>query len=341
MAINSEELRKAMDTLGISDIHIDREQAKKIYKKLLMKWHPDACPDSDERFYNEISAKINSAYEIIEKAYEEGLMGPNAKTLSANSYSSNYSSSYSSNGSNYSDYSYNNDDAAHSESSYTNSSNNNSSSGNSTNSQNYNNSYTNNDSQTTAAKDDADKYTSYEYFDSPSGLDILYFRERWLNIIFLTVCTVYIINAILKSTQTDIYIENSVINLIKFVAIYYAFYWFCKCFVACDNFLIAGIIAWLIYKATTTISMFIYNKIDPDYEWLAMLLFIAVFFLAEYFVHIKKILLTFDIKVRNSTTFLSYLMLIEYAIMLVFGIYSVILVHKYIAIRNVIIPPWY
>ena len=329
MAINSEELRKAMDTLGISDIHIDREQAKKIYKKLLMKWHPDACPDSDERFYNEISAKINSAYEIIEKAYEENLMGPNAKTLCSNSYSYNSSSSYSS------------DNATSSENTYTNSNNNNNSSSNNTNSNNYDNSYTSSNSQANPTNNDTNKYTSYEYFDSPSGLDILYFRERWLNIIFLTVCTVYIINAILKSTQTDIYIENSVINLIKFVAIYYAFYWFCKCFVACDNFLIAGIIAWLIYKATTTISMFIYNKIDPDYEWLAMLLFIAVFFLAEYFVHIKKILLTFDIKVRNSTTFLSYLMLIEYAIMLVFGIYSVILVHKYIAIRNVIIPPWY
>lgn len=329
MAINSEELRKAMDTLGISDIHIDREQAKKIYKKLLMKWHPDACPDSDERFYNEISAKINSAYEIIEKAYEEDLMGPNAKTLCSNSYSYNSSSSYSS------------DNATSSENTYTNSNNNNNSSSNNTNSNNYDNSYTSSNSQANPTNNDANKYTSYEYFDSPSGLDILYFRERWLNIIFLTVCTVYIINAILKSTQTDTYIENSVINLIKFVAIYYAFYWFCKCFVACDNFLIAGIIAWLIYKATTTISMFIYNKIDPDYEWLAMLLFITVFFLAEYFVHIKKILLTFDIKVRNSTTFLSYLMLIEYAIMLVFGIYSVILVHKYIAIRNVIIPPWY
>lgn len=329
MAINSEELRKAMDTLGISDIHIDREQAKKIYKKLLIKWHPDACPDSDERFYNEISAKINSAYEIIEKAYEEDLMGPNAKTLSSNSYSYNSSSSYSS------------DNATSSKNTYTNSNNNNNSSSNNTNSNNYDNSYTSSNSQANPTNNDTNKYTSYEYFDSPSGLDILYFRERWLNIIFLTVCTVYIINAILKSTQTDIYIENSVINLIKFVAIYYAFYWFCKCFVACDNFLVAGIIAWLIYKATTTISMFIYNKIDPDYEWLAMLLFIAVFFLAEYFVHIKKILLTFDIKVRNSTTFLSYLMLIEYAIMLVFGIYSVILVHKYIAIRNVIIPPWY
>ncbi len=230
-------------------------------------------------------------------------MGPNAKTLCSNSYSDNSSSSYSSD--------------------------------------NYDNSYTSSNSQANPTNNDTNKYTSYEYFDSPSGLDILYFRERWLNIIFLTVCTVYIINAILKSTQTDIYIENSVINLIMFVGLYCSFYWFCKCFVACDNFLVAGIIAWLIYKATTTISMFIYNKIDPDYEWLAMLLFIAIFFLAEYFVHIKKILLTFDIKVRNSTTFLSYLMLIEYAIMLVFGIYSVILVHKYIAIRNVIIPPWY
>lgn len=317
MAVSANELKKAMDTLGISDIHIDKEQAKKIYKKLLLKWHPDACVNGDEHLYNEISAKINAAYETIEKAYEEGLMGPNVKETNKSSHTyksnSNYTDVYSSSKSSNSD------------------------------SSNYNKTYTDNSSKTYTSTNEKKEYVFSDYYDSADGWGIVYFRKRWLNIIFLTICLTYIINAILESPKTDIYIEKSVVNLILIVAIYYATYWFCNCLAVGGGFIISGILAWLIYKATTIISMFVYNKIGASFEWLAMLLFIALFFIAEYFIHIKKILLTLDkkIKVKKCTTFFSYFMLLEYAIMLVFGIYSVTLVHKFETIRNVIIPPWY
>lgn len=315
MAVNSEELKKAMDTLGISDIHIDRAQAKKIYKKLLIKWHPDSCHGGNERFYNETTAKINHAYEIIEKAYEEGLIGPDVKS---NSDSRSY-------------------DLRPSRTEF------NKSSREEHNSQKSDNQHKENSSQAYKSADDVKQYTSSDYYDSANGLDILYFRKRWLNIIFLTICTAYAINAIIKSSKTDIYIEKSVINLISMIAVYYAIYCFFWCFVACDGFFISGIISWIIYKAITFISMFFYKKFGANHEWWAMLLFIAVFFAAEYFVHIKKILLTFDrkIKVEKVTTFFSCFMLLEYAVLLIFGIYSVALVHKNITIRNTIIPPWY
>lgn len=326
MAVSANELKKAMDTLGISDIRIDKEQAKKIYKKLLLKWHPDSCQSGDEHFYNEISAKINAAYETIEKAYEEGLMGPSAKEVNSSTNNSIYNKEKSRSESTYSQQ---NDSTKSSDNAYKN--------------QNYNKAHTGKNSQTYTSANDKKEYTSYDYYDSADGWDIVYFRKRWLNIIFLTICTTYIINAILESPKTDIFIEKSVVNLILMVAIYYAIYWFCNCLAVGGGFIISGILAWLIYKATTIISMFIYNKIGASFEWLAMLLFIALFFVAEYFIHIKKILLTLDkkIKVKKCTTFFSYFMLFEYAIILVFGIYSVTLVHKFETIRNVIIPPWY
>lgn len=311
MAVNSDELKKAMGILGISDIHIDREEAKKIYKKLLLKWHPDSCPSGDERLYNEICTRINAAYEIIEKAYEEGLMGPNAK-VAEESYSYKSSSSdvkaYSGDRSNDSD-----------------------------------KQSTGSSSQASTSDNDKNQYAKFDDYDSPSGWDIIYYRKRWLNIAFLSVCLMYIINAIIKSPQTDIYIEKFVINLISMLGAYYGIYWFCKALFAECGFLFSGIFAGLIYKGITFITMFIYNKFGVAYEWFAMLLFIVAFFVAEYFIHIKKILLTFDWKIRASkyTKFFSCFMLLEYAIMLAFGIYSVVLVHKYMEIRNVIIPSWY
>lgn len=317
MAVSSNELKKAMETLGISDIHIEKDKAKKIYKQLLLKWHPDSCPAGEERFFTEISAKINSAYEIIEQAYSEGLMGPDAKASYSNS---------------------NNTSSSAPENTY--SSNDNKSS----------TEYTTKSSNTADNAKDTEKhskttnYSPSDYFDSPDGFDIIYYRTRGLNIIFLTVCTIYIIKAILYSPMSDIYIEKSVINLISAIALYYAIYWFCKCFWACDAaFILPGIIAFIIYRAVTAASMYVYNKIGASNEWFAMLLFIIAFFTVEYFIHIRKILLTFGrtIKVRTSTKFFSCFMLLEYAIMFFFGLYSVALVHKYEAVRNIIIPPWY
>lgn len=325
MAVSTSELKKAMDTLGISDIHIDKEQAKKIYKKLLLKWHPDACMNGEEQFYNEACAKINAAYEVIEKAYEEGLMGPKAQTTKKDSYTYKSSSSCT---------------AVYS-----------SSKSNSANKANYSRENTSSKSTYTKQNDDSkssnsdyeEQYTFFDNFDSADGLDIVYFRKRWLNIIFLTICIIYICNAIIKSPMTDIYIEKSIINLIIMVAAYYAIYWSCKGLAAGVGFIVSGIIALLIFKGTTAISMSVYNKFGANFEWLAMLLFIIAFFAAEYFIHIKRILITVDkkIKVKKHTVIFSYIMLLEYGIMLAFGIYSVILVHKFISIRNTIIPPWY
>lgn len=332
MAVSSNELKKAMEALGISDIYIERDQAKKIYKQLLLKWHPDSCPDGEERFYTEISAKINSAYEILEQAYNEGLMGPNAKASYSDTYS--YNSDKSSN--NYSSSTSSDNNSSSNNSSF----NNNSDAG--SNSQNSYTSDTYGSSQKQSTK--KDYYAASDYFDSPNGLDIIYYRSRWLNTIFLTICTIYIFKAILYSTKSDIYIEKSVINLISAIAIYYAVYWFCKCFWACDaGFILPGIISFVIYRVITKGSMYIYNKVGSRSEWFAMLFFIIVFFAAEYFIHIRNILLTFDktVSVRKSTKILSYFMMIEYAIMLCFGLYSVIFVHKCETIRNTIIPPWY
>ena len=293
MAVSSEELRKAMETLNISDVHIEKEQVKKIYKKLLLKWHPDSCPSGEEHFYNEISAKINAAYEVIEKAYSEGLMGPGVKILESN-YNQNTSSDNSSR------------------------------------------------SQEQSAQDVT--YDS-EIYDSPDLYSTLIYRYRGLNFIFLTICVIYIVKAIMKFPETNIYIEQSVLSLIKGLALYYAIYWFCKAFAACFGFLVPGITAAIIYTFLTRVPMYFYNKIDVNYEWLIMLIYIAIFFVIEYFVHIKKILLTVGrsryIKVKMQTKIFSYILLFEYAIMLVFGLYSVSLVHKFIAIRNTIMPSWY
>ncbi|MDO4187720.1 MAG: J domain-containing protein [Lachnospiraceae bacterium] len=320
MAVSSEELRKAMETLNISDVHIEKEQVKTIYKKLLLKWHPDSCPSGEERFYNEISAKINAAYEVIEKAYSEGLMGPDAKTFEHN-YSCNYESSTSKQDANYT-----NNQATNS-------------------SRNYNQNTSSNNSSRSQEQSAQDVTYDSEIYDSPDLYSTLIYRYRGLNFIFLTICIIYIIKAVMKSPETDIYIEKSIINLIKGLALYYSIYWFCKSYAACFGFLIPGIVAIFTYKIITLVPMYFYNRVNVNYEWVTMLIYIAVFFIIEYFVHIKKILLTightYNIKIKIQTKILSYIMLLEYAIMLIFGLYSVSLVHKFTAIRNTIMPPWY
>lgn len=330
MAVTSEELYKALKTLGISDIHIEKEQAKKIYKKLLLKWHPDSCPAGEERFYNDISSKINAAYDVIEKAYAEGLLGPNAKAFK--SYSSTTSSQRThSNANNSGGFS------------GTGNSSSSSSSGASDAKGNSSNCSTSGTTSSSSTK----TYTgtkSHTYSD-PGYFHAFFYRNNYLNFIFLSVCALYIMNAIIKSPQTDIYIELSVIKLIKALAIYYSVYWFIKVFAEEISLLVPAIIAFIIYKVMHGGFMFIYNKIGNSYEWLAMLIFIVLFFVTEYFVHIREIVKTSTqkgmLKPSWFTRVLSYAILFEYTLIFFFGLYSVFLVHKFAVIRNVVIPSWY
>lgn len=321
MAVTSEELYKALKTLGISDIHIEKEQAKKIYKKLLLKWHPDSCPAGEERFYNDISSKINAAYDVIEKAYAEGLLGPDAKAFK--SYSSSSSAKKSS--------------STSSASAANNSSGASDAKGNSSNCS----------TSGTTSSSSTKTYTgtkSHTYSD-PGYFHAFFYRNNYLNFIFLSVCALYIMNAIIKSPQTDIYIELSVIKLIKALAIYYSVYWFIKVFAEEISLLVPAIIAFIIYKVMHGGFMFIYNKMGNSYEWLAMLIFIVLFFVTEYFVHIREIVKTSTqkgmLKPSWFTRVLSYAMLFEYTLIFFFGLYSVFLVHKFAVIRNVVIPSWY
>lgn len=72
-------VREAMKVLGITDIHMTQQEVKIIYRKLLKKWHPDAAPDGSANLYTEKTAEINAAYDVVEKAYQNGSMGPDAK----------------------------------------------------------------------------------------------------------------------------------------------------------------------------------------------------------------------------------------------------------------------
>ena len=53
-----------------------REETKRAYKRTIAKWHPDRCDRSDAV---EITQKINSAYEILTEAFEDGNSFSNSK----------------------------------------------------------------------------------------------------------------------------------------------------------------------------------------------------------------------------------------------------------------------
>lgn len=89
--IRNEDIKKAMSVLGITDIHTEYAYVKKVHKKLLLKWHPDTCSADKVEEYTRKCAEINAAFDVLEKAYELGMMGPGAKdfTESSNENSSN------------------------------------------------------------------------------------------------------------------------------------------------------------------------------------------------------------------------------------------------------------
>ena len=68
-----------MAVLGITDVHVEFTYVKKVHKKLLLKWHPDSCPEGKTEEYTKRSAEINAAFDVLEKAYEIGMMGPGVK----------------------------------------------------------------------------------------------------------------------------------------------------------------------------------------------------------------------------------------------------------------------
>lgn len=77
--VSGNEVKKAMDVFGITDVHMEFVYVKKLHKQLLLKWHPDSCPEGKTEEYTKRSAEINAAFDILEKAYEIGMMGPGVK----------------------------------------------------------------------------------------------------------------------------------------------------------------------------------------------------------------------------------------------------------------------
>lgn len=77
--VSGNEVKKAMDVFGITDVHVKFAYVKKLHKQLLLKWHPDSCPEGKTEEYTKRSAEINAAFDILEKAYEIGMMGPGVK----------------------------------------------------------------------------------------------------------------------------------------------------------------------------------------------------------------------------------------------------------------------
>ena len=77
--VSGNEVKKAMEVFGITDVHVEFAYVKKLHKQLLLKWHPDSCPKGKTEKYTKRSAEINAAFDILEKAYEIGMMGPGVK----------------------------------------------------------------------------------------------------------------------------------------------------------------------------------------------------------------------------------------------------------------------
>lgn len=77
--VSGNEVKKAMDVFGITDVHVEFAYVKKIHKQLLLKWHPDSCPEGKTEEYTKRSAEINAAFDVLEKAYKIGMMGPGVK----------------------------------------------------------------------------------------------------------------------------------------------------------------------------------------------------------------------------------------------------------------------
>ncbi len=77
--VSGNEVKKAMDVFGITDVHVEFAYVKKLHKQLLLKWHPDSCPEGKTEEYTKRSAEINAAFDVLEKAYKIGMMGPGVK----------------------------------------------------------------------------------------------------------------------------------------------------------------------------------------------------------------------------------------------------------------------
>ena len=74
--VSGNEVKEAMDVFGITDVHVEFAYVKKLHKQLLLKWHPDSCPEGKTEEYTKRSAEINAAFDVLEKAYKIGMMGP-------------------------------------------------------------------------------------------------------------------------------------------------------------------------------------------------------------------------------------------------------------------------
>lgn len=92
MAVSEQDVKKAMDVFGITDVHVELSYVKKVHRKLLLRWHPDSCPEGKVEEYTKKSAEINAAFDVMEKAFKMGLMGPSAKGFSDESYEDSDSS---------------------------------------------------------------------------------------------------------------------------------------------------------------------------------------------------------------------------------------------------------
>ena len=54
--VSGNEVKKAMDVFGITDVHVEFAYVKKLHKQLLLKWHPDSCPEGKTEEYTKRSA---------------------------------------------------------------------------------------------------------------------------------------------------------------------------------------------------------------------------------------------------------------------------------------------
>ena len=203
-----DEVKKAMNVLGITEINTEYAYVKKVHKKLLVKWHPDSCPDGKTEEYTKKSAEINAAFDVLTKAYDLGMMGPGAKEYSESTSTGKTDSTKTNN-----NYSYtNNTNRTANSTKQSNTGQNGSSNAYSSNSStNSTNSYSNN-------------YQSYSSYNSYSYHNDWMERQRkerevkyssWLihngiwTFIFYAICFKYIYGAL---TEVDLELRNMLIK---------------------------------------------------------------------------------------------------------------------------------
>lgn len=319
--VSVDEIKKAMDVFGITDVHVEFTYVKKVHKKLLVKWHPDSCPDGNVEEYTRKSAEINAAFDVLSKAYDLGLMGPGAKEFSETSNEKETNTNTSS-GSSYS-YSNNTSSSSHANG-YSSSGNTNSTKQNNTNT--YSNNY---QSQST--------YNEYSYYEATNEKRTYVRMNNYFlifngicNFIFYAICLRYIYRSF---TEIDLVYKNMLIkeapyNLSALIFVFYLVKRIYGIF-ALDDYE-PGLFSFFckIYLPIAFVFPFVYMFMRGAEAAIVFCFFLAGWAIFEWFMDIKifrdlEIMRIKLIKVgRVSLLFIFFA--IEEAIVVAFGIYIAI-----------------